>query len=333
MKTLLVSKFDLAWPADDEVRQLSFGLTGRQLIRVGQLWKIWRLVQACDLIFISNPNLFEMGFCYLVKTLKVRPPIVVYFDVILRTPSTQTDRTLRPFKRMWLSVVDRFLCIHRDLTGYHKEFGIDPLKCTYVPFKPNNYGLPPSSQVEAPNEERYVLSLGASHRDYSLLVEAVRNLPVKLKILITDKSAKDHHAKMDRSDLPTNVERIGGQVDYKQWNSFIEHAAFVVIPILPGTIQPAGISVYLEAMNRGRAVIITKGASTNKILDERLAILVQEGDVKSMRLAISKLWLDKELTDQLGVRGKEYADALQGHNRLVHDIQSVLKEMLRDDLA
>ena len=120
------------------------------------------------------------------------------------------------------------------------------------------------------------------------------------------------------------MQHIGQQVDRLQWSTLIANSRFVVVPLLPGVIQPSGISVYLEAMVLGKPVIITRGASTEGILDESLALVIEPGDSGAMRSAITRLWNDAELRQTLSRNGKHYALGLLDHDRLVTDLRTIV---------
>jgi glycosyltransferase involved in cell wall biosynthesis len=100
----------------------------------------------------------------------------------------------------------------------------------------------------------------------------------------------------------------------------------VVVPLLPGVIQPAGISVYLEAMILGKPVIISSGSSTEGILDESLAVVVPAGDVGAMRRAILELWDDAARRKRLAESSRRYAMSLKDHSRLVEDLRALVDE-------
>jgi glycosyltransferase involved in cell wall biosynthesis len=74
----------------------------------------------------------------------------------------------------------------------------------------------------------------------------------------------------------------------------------------------------------GKPVIITRGASTEGILDERLALVIEPGDSQAMRAAIARLWNDVELRQTLSRNGKHYALGLRDHDRLVTDLRAIV---------
>jgi glycosyltransferase involved in cell wall biosynthesis len=192
-----------------------------------------------------------------------------------------------------------------------------------VPFKANNFDIAPSF---VSTDGDYALALGTSQRDYRLLINAVSDLSVRLKVVAPRTNVSTHGAQMGSECLPPNVERIDRSVDRTEWNTLIAQSRLVVIPILPGVLQPAGISVYLEAMMLGKPVVITRGTSTDGILNDSLALLVPPGDIDALRGAIARLWNDSALRAMLSDNGKRYARSLGNHERLLADLRSIIAQ-------
>lgn len=273
------------------------------------------------MLFVSNPKLAEMTFAYLARLIIGEKLKIVYFDLILRKPAGLVGKLAAKLRKKLLTAPDLFICIHKDTTGYAQYFGVEKSKCVYVPFKANNFDLL-GEFISVDGD--YVLSLGASHRDYKLLVDAVRGLPINLKIVLPLANIKVHNANIAGIELPPNVEHIAEPVGRHRWSKYMAESRFVVVPLLPGVLQPAGISVYLEAMALGKAVIVSRSSSTEGILTDELALVVAAGDVAAMRSAVERLWNDSELRTRIAQAGRDYALSLGDHSRLLQDIRNTL---------
>jgi glycosyltransferase involved in cell wall biosynthesis len=322
LKRVLTLKFDLRITPDGEIRQVLTSLPG--LTATGYLpalWRALRLAQTTDLLFVSNPLLPELVFAWLAKLLYGPRLQVVVFDLIMRIPANARERLSARIKRVLLQAIDRYVFIHKDTSGYQQHFGVPADRCQYVPFKANNFDL---ATIVQSRDGDYILTLGASQRDYQTLVEAVAGLDVQLQILLPHASISVHNAKIDLASLPPNVQHLGEPVDRLQWSTLIANSRFVVVPLIAGVIQPAGISVYLEAMVLGKPVIITRGASTEGILNDNLAVVLEPGDSLAMRAAITRLWNDAGLRQTLSDNGKTYALGLGNHDRLVTDLRAIV---------
>ena len=320
---VMCSKFDLRYPADGPTRQLSCTLAALTSLRfpVSLAKEIWR-ARSASVVFASIPGSAELLWLALIKGIYRKRTRIFVFDLVMRQPDSIRERLFASIKRWLLRSIDTFVFIHKDTTGYERSYGISPEKCVYVPFKANNFDLAPSL-VSVDGD--YALALGASQRDYRLLIDAVADRPIRLKLVAPRAHVSTHGARMGSDSLPSNIERIDRAIDRMEWNNLIAQSRFVVIPILPGVLQPAGISVYLEAMILGKPVVITRGASTEGILDDDLALLVPPGDVDALRTAIDHLWNDAALRAKLSESGKRYALSLGNHERLIADLRAVIQ--------
>lgn len=320
---VFVSMFNLEYPSAGNVGQIQFRLPSARnpaLIPaiIGTLWK----VRKGRAIIVSNAKGVDLLFIFLSKILYGRRLTTFTYDLNLRVPKRRLGRLLARFRRVLLRSVDVFICMHKDVSGYTQNYGIHPERCEYVPFKPNNWDLVDSVSVR---DGDYVVALGASHRDYRTLLEAVRGVQIPVKIILPRERIKAHNADIGESPFPDNVQHLETHGGREGWNQYLAESRLVVIPILAEAIQPAGISVYLEAMALGKPVVITRGASTEGILDERLAVLVPPGNPQALRDGILRVWNDEPLRRSLGAAGKEYARSLGDHKRLVAEIRNVIQ--------
>ena len=320
---VMVSKLDLRYPPNGPTRQLTVKLPGLTNFRfpVSLVREIWR-ARTASVLFVSIPGSGDLLLLSLIKTIYRERVKTCVFDLIMREPGSIRERFFAWIKRRLLRSIDVFIFIHRDTIGYERAYGIPPKKCVYVPFKANNFDIAPSF---VSTDGNYALALGTSQRDYHLLINAVDDLSIRLKVVAPRANVFAHGTRMGPECLPPNVERIDRPVDRSEWNTLIAQSRFVVIPILPGVLQPAGISVYLEAMMLGKPVVITRGASTEGILDDSLALLVPPGDVDALRTALVRLWGDSALRAALSENGKRYALSLGNHERLLTDLRSVIQ--------
>lgn len=321
-RIIMVSKINLRYPPDDSTRQLTFHLPSitNPKFFISLLRNAWR-ANTASVLFISNPQKEDLLLISLVKTLYKTRLKVLVFDLIMQSAGPRSNQLLMRIKRKLLRAIDVFIFIHKDTSGYEQSYDIPRSRCQYVPFKANNFDL---ADKITTNEGDYVVALGASQRDYRLLVDAIGGSSIPLKIVLPESSAKVHGATIGYKCLPKNVEHVSTPVDRLTWNRYIGESRLVVIPIFPGVIQPAGISVYLEAMALGKPVVITKGASTEGLLHADLAVIVPAGDVQALRNAIHWVWSDDTMRKKLSENGRRYALSLGDHARLLADLRSVI---------
>lgn len=272
-----------------------------------------------DAYLIFNPQFKDALAFYLFKILGGNAK-VFYFDILLKKPINKKEKLFSLIKKEVYSKCDRFICVHRDTSAYKRYFGVT--KTFYIPFKSNNFEIHHRIKTL---DKGYVLSCGVSHRDYETLFKAVEDLDFRVVVALpNDKDVTYHQASLGRSPIPKNVEIVRHDFNKDTWNDLLANASFVVIPIDKDCIQPAGISVYLEAMMLKKATIVSDGPSTVDLIDNGQALIVPRGDHKKLRGAIKQLWNDDGRRKELEVAGYDYAINLAGVDRLVDDLKSFL---------
>lgn len=284
----------------------------------------WRVRADLRMVFCANPSIRDLLDLFLIRMLVGHSVRIALFDVVVRRPRGLVEHLMLPIKRLFVRSVDKFYCIHKDMRGFASVFAVPESRLEYVAFKANNLDL--TGEAESV-DGGYILSCGASQRDFQTLVEAVRPLGFPTKIVLSDRAARNHNARLDVSTLPPFVEHVREPVDRQQYNALMARARMVVIPILPDVVQAAGISVYLEAMAWSKPVVITTGVSTEGILDDSLAVCVSPASVADLRAAIESLWPDKARQQTLGAAGRAYAVSLGDNERLLRDLELALTRL------
>jgi glycosyltransferase involved in cell wall biosynthesis len=297
---------------------MNFSSPGWEFTRV--LLKRRRVLSA--LVF-ANPTTKFLMYLGVMRMFGIIICPIFLFDLILKRPNSFKERFIAKIKGLFIRVLDYIFVIHKDTSGYESFYGLRKKQFVYVPFKANNFDTRETIPV---SEGDYIVALGASQRDYKTLVEAARYTDLKIVIVCSDENAIGNNADLgDVNNYPANVNRIRESVDSKTWYGLLAQSRFVVIPILSSAIQPAGISVYLEAMILKKAVIVSEGASTNFILENnQQALLVPANDPKAMTAALKRMNDDESLRKHIANTGYEYALSLGNDAKLRENILSLI---------
>lgn len=297
-------------------------LIGQSELGAGSLYTIASKC-APKALLIANPSTLVLIRLGVLKSLKViRCPIFI-FDLILKRPSDPYENVIAKVKGFFIKKIEHVIVIHRDTKGYQKFYGLKEHQFIYVPFKANNIDLYKNYDT---TPENYVVALGASQRDYKTLIAAAEFVDEKIVIVCSDENAKKHNADVgDVNNYPHNVTRVRESLESNAWYEYLAKAKLVVVPILSSAIQPAGISVYLEAMIFKKAVIITEGASTNYILENgKEAILVPPDNPFEIAKAINMLASDSQRRERLEENGFQYASSLGNDATLRGNILNII---------
>jgi glycosyltransferase involved in cell wall biosynthesis len=296
--------------------------------------KLWALVKAyrkADAVMILNADALHALAAGIAKMLTRSPPLVLFYDTNLKRPHGLNENVKAYVKSILFRSVDKFIAMHKRWDEYEKFYGIPKVKFEYIPFKSNNFDR---LQQIAVNDEGYIFSGGASYRDYDCLLQAVQEIDFPVKIVLPPARLARYHNTPDFTDeLPPHVSVIRHDGTQDSWDRLIANSTLVVIPILKDCIQPAGISVYLEAMALGKPVIISRGASTDGLLDDSMSSLFTAGDAKELNQHILEMLRSPERRRRIAGNGQRYAISLEGGMRLSRDLQAITIKLLHGDAA
>jgi glycosyltransferase involved in cell wall biosynthesis len=176
-----------------------------------------------------------------------------------------------------------------------------------------------------------ILVPGHECRDYPTMVAALAGLDAEVRI--STRQVTDEQAALAAAPgWPSNLSFHA--YDYPALRQLYAESSFVIVPLLPVDFQ-AGITVILEAMAMGKAVIVSAiSGQTDVVRDARsgdrqpapaliaasdaaetlgrlpTGLYVTPGDPADLRAAIDRLLDDPDLADQLGRNGRIVAERL-----------------------
>jgi glycosyltransferase involved in cell wall biosynthesis len=250
---------------------------------------------------------------------------LVSMDTVLPIPLTDTiaQRLALRLKQYLFGQVERFIEYFKAVDGYVRHYAIPRERFRYVPFKVNRY----EQVLRTPTcDEGWIFCGGRTRRDFKTLFDAVRDLPLRVKVVTMD--ARAHGSQLDLSAAPPNVDVVW----HDGSDTFLEYIAkarFAVIPIVRENISASGIGVYLACMALGKAVVISNGPAVEGVLPAGAAVVVPPGDVAALRTAIATVHRDDALREAVANAGKRYALALGSDEQLCRSVADVLVEDLR----
>lgn len=232
--------------------------------------------------------------------------------------------------------------------------GVPSDKVKMLPYQVDTEFWNPQNANYKPVEsaEPYICTAGLEFRDYATLVEAITGAPVKLKI-----GAASHWSKRKvnvlSGDLPPNVEVKS--YNYDELRNLYAGSCFVVVPLVDVDFQ-AGITVILEAMAMGKAVVVTRSQGQgDTVVDRRkttragaalptvgnlgrffgdnefekeagqTGFYVTPGDPAELRRAIDYLLANPDRAAEMGQRGRRMVEALMQVEQFAERIGQVIE--------
>jgi len=154
----------------------------------------------------------------------------------------------------------------------------------------------------------YVFSCGRDSRDYPLLMQAAEGLPIPFRIVASGWSAQAGVREAKNIEAESNVVVERG-LSFPALRDAYARARFAVFP-LDRVDYAAGVTGMCEAMAMGKAIIASASPGVSEYIRHGVSgLVVPVGDVRAMREAIVRLWEDPALTEQMGRRNRQWAEA------------------------
>ncbi len=226
-----------------------------------------------------------------------RQRAVLVFETLIVTPRASPLKNavyLRYYAAV-LALVDMAIC-HSSVEAARYATLFPRARCRFVciPFGTTVTGREAAMAAQAANtQDGVIVTAGRSGRDYRTLAAAIRGLPCTLHILCDVSAAV---AQLEPSDQVSVVRDCFDQAYFDA----LAAALFVVVPLAVDDVS-AGQMVLLQASALGKAIVITRTATTAEYAtDGEDALFVDIGDVAQMRDAIRRLLHDLALRDRLG---------------------------------
>jgi glycosyltransferase involved in cell wall biosynthesis len=270
------------------------------------------MARAADasVLLINSDSRMTYDLCGRKLTSRMRVPLVVADMLLSQPPPGLINNVKASARRLLLQSVDHFIHYFRDLSGFHRHYKLGPQRSSFVPFKHNMEAFATPELVAGDGD--YIVCVGASFRDYDLLLEAVDGLPYPLAVpeLRPDFLAK-HGARFGRlqQPLPQHVRFLADDFSQQRLAQILGGAKLVVLPIRPENLKASGVTVYLNAMRLGRCVIVSEGPGVGDVLRDE-AVIVPPADALALRQAIQHYWDDDDARRAVAQLGLRYACSL-----------------------
>ena len=175
--------------------------------------------------------------------------------------------------------------------------------------------------VDSPSEPDLICAAGQLLRDYDCLIEATRDLPVRVHIAAGSPWIERPLA--PRPAIPKNV--TWQRLDRFELRALYGRAALAVVPILENQYQ-TGIATILEMMAMGKCVIATRTrGQTDTIVDGETGVYVPPSDPRALRDAITRLLAAPAEAARIGRAARRFMEEEAGLDRFVERVTRVIR--------
>jgi glycosyltransferase involved in cell wall biosynthesis len=236
----------------------------------------------------------------------------------------------KPKQSLLLRVVHSH--IHRVITwsSMQRDYAIHNLSLTSSKVKYIPYGVDQQFWRPVESEQNMICSVGEEMRDYATLIEAMRGLPFKChivgeKIRIIGRYFSTSKNMEEYGPLPQNV--TASRMNYQDLRSLYSKSRFVVLPILESETS-SGLTVLLEAMSMGKAVICSKiKGQVDVVQNGKTGLFVPPGNPSALREAIQYLWDRPDVAQQMGKEARRYIEQHHTLDQFVGSVKSIVEEL------
>lgn len=209
-----------------------------------------------------------------------------------------------------------------------EELGFPPQKVHLVKYSADTVFWRP---LDLPIDR--ICSVGREMRDYRTLVEALRGTDLRCHI------AADHvrvnrrffgHRRLSAADLAASAgpNVTVGAMPLPSLRELYNRSRFLVMPLLP-TDTDNGISVILEAMATGKAVICSRTQGQVDVIQEGVTgLFVPQGDPVALRKAMVELWNDPARAKTMGDKARKYVEENHSLEKFCRDVKAAVEASL-----
>lgn len=292
-----------------------------------------RQLATADVLVMANPGKYVALGCLLARLFSSKRLRLIYYDVLIPVADGLWRRLARRTHLELLRRADLILTVHADQAEYRALLKMPEQRLRYTGFKSNSWEDTEARTTGCrnPDDGAYVLACGRSYRDFATFSKAMARTGLPSRILLPGGSDLIEHGTIPPGDeLPSNVQIVRHDGTRAAWLEAILGARIVVVPLRRDVIQPAGVSVYLEAMNLCRSVVITEGASTRGMLNDSMAGIVPAGDVEALAKEVLQVWKDPDLRAERIERARAYVETLGGVERMSNRIVDAATALFGD---
>ena len=252
----------------------------------------------------------------------IRTPHVMLGHHLTTAAKRRVFRLLRPQARISRVIVH---------SGRQLELAVDELdlprhKLVCQPYGTDTDFWKPSHIGEEP----VVVSAGRDHRDYATLARACGELPVRVHVSPGSMSSP-RARRNDPAVWPDNFQV--GFTSPRDLRQLYSRASVLVVPLVQNDFQ-AGVSVILEGMAMGKAVIATATAGLQGVVEDGVTGLqVPPSDADTLRDLVRFLLDNERERRRLGANAREAAMTCFSLNTYAAALARQMHEVTADEPA
>lgn len=212
-----------------------------------------------------------------------------------------------------LKFIAKIICFSSYEKHYYSNMFNEKNKFTFVPL-----GTLSIRRVET-KEDNYIFSGGMSNRDFDFLIDALQNSDYHLKILCT---VKEKNRIIKKYPNIRNIELINNAFG-DAWYNLIAKSNVVVLPLKDNRIA-SGQLTFLNAIELGKVVIITKGAGAEDyLINNKSAMFFEQGSVSDFLCKLNRVFLSSPFKQEISRNAREIYNNQYTYDKFIERILKI----------
>ena len=200
-----------------------------------------------------------------------------------------------------------------EVEDYARVFGLPEEKLEYVPFHTTVHDY-----EYLVRDDGYLFSGGNYDRDYPLLIESVRDIPVPVWIATT------RPEQLAGTDIPAHVRIAGTTV--AGFRQAMAGARLVVVPMAKDLLHSGGQQTCLNSMFLGKPTIaVGRKWAVDFITDGEDGLIVDYGDTDGLKRAIRWVLNHPDAARQMGQPAHHQRAAWFSTHRTMETVYRIVK--------
>jgi len=266
--------------------------------------KLFILSSKCDVVITPSDRVGNV-FALLQGLLRINPVPHLMIDCLWYIPKSSLLQFIkRRLHKIGNRAVRKYVVwAKHEMEDYPRVSNLPEGKFAYIPFHTTTEGY--DFQMEHGD---YIFAGGDGDRDYSTLIEAVKNIPIK--VCIATRVKIDGYS----NDKYPNI--LVKPTSHEDFRKLMAASLMVVVPMKGGLLHSGGQQTYLNAMRMGKPVIVCGPAARDYIEHWRTGVVLSHGDVNGLRDAIARLVKDSQLAIEMGRAAEDSAKLFSTENTM-----------------
>ncbi len=216
------------------------------------------------------------------------------------------------FVKIFIEGNDKILCLSESLLKDLEELGISKQKLDLIEWgtdlKFYDFDSSGIDRYQQFDQHKFIFSPGKTYRDYSTLIQAFTDVDWRLTIC----GAGQFNLSNLAEPISSNITIIQEMIHWRDFIKLYQQAYAVAIPIAidQNKLKNAiGLTALTEAMANGKAIIMTRNEYVGVDLEkEGIGIWVDPKEVQGWHKAISYLWENPQVTQEMGKKARLLAE-------------------------